>query len=245
MKKKKSTGKKRTIMRRQKKKSPGAVMVKRGAGLTKKDVLETQNFDLLFPYADEMEARLGRQPDWFDWVSFAGISWAEGTLKASTGEPKPDDPADFARRLIDCVVKTRQAIEKGQADRAAYYAVEFGKLMEAVFIKKYFKDGTAWGRKEFRSTKDDALDNFLLKCTQDYIKKNDKIPQLRELLSHIERLNDKGPIDHIDSDNTVYWWPGEPAANPLRSLKFPALQKRFTTILKKLKKRNLRCRRTW
>jgi hypothetical protein len=207
--------------------------ITRGTGITKKEVIETKSFNLHFHIADQIEQRFGREADWFDFAAFNVLEWAEETLKNAIGQAKPDSPEDFACRILHVFTQARRAIDKGEADRAAYYAVEFGELKTSITIKKMWEPAALKGQKFNDGPKCkrmDALSEAMLKNWQDFKQREERDPTAAELW----KLVDDDCIQEKDEDDQVIYW--RRANGKETKTAFKSFQQRFTNLKKKYKK---------
>lgn len=158
-------------MRAIKKRTAGKM---KGAGITARRIreLNSDDWNPIFEADDRMKAELGREPDYFDWIAFGPLKWAEEVLRATgkrivipglewdadvleqAEKPKPDSPEDFAQKMIAAGVKARRAIKEGNAAKAAYHAFNLGELVEAIRIKEIWENPALLGKRRLEQIKE-------------------------------------------------------------------------------------------
>lgn len=129
-----------------------AKRVKRGTGITEResialDMQTPADMEPLYDAADRMEARLGREPDAYDWIAGGIEEWATEVLASEPSDTGADTPHDYACRIMTSIGRTRYLIEKGDAAKAAHEAVRLGEMMAEIRIKGLWELHALRGRK--------------------------------------------------------------------------------------------------
>jgi hypothetical protein len=165
----------------------------KGSGITARKIkeLNTDDWDPIFEADDRMKAELGREPDYFDWVSFGPLKWAEKVLRAlgEKAKPKPDSPVDFAQRMVDSGVKARLSLDRGNAAEAAYHAFNLGELVTAVRIKETWEKPALSGNASLKG----AHTGGLIKAEQS---RRERESNLKDWQSRAEEIWRKYPTKY-------------------------------------------------